>query len=201
MKIFSVILAAGNSKRMGKDKAFLKYKKSFFLKEIHKKLKKLSDEVIIVTNKKNYEKIKNLFPSSKVILNNKPELGQINSVKIASKYIMKSKEKAAIMINLVDQPLIKPKTYKILLQEFKNNNSKIIIPVIEIKNKEKRIKRGHPIIIPYKYLKLIIKAPYLKGLHWVTHHKNAKIKEIKVKDKGIIKDFDTPHDYKKLKFI
>ena len=60
-------------------------------------------------------------------------------------------------------------------------------------------KRGHPIIIPVIYRHLCFDGPLDKGLHWVTHHPSVKVVDLTVEDAGIIRDFDTPEDYAKLK--
>ncbi len=59
-------------------------------------------------------------------------------------------------------------------------------------------KRGHPIIIPRKCLRLCFEGPLDKGLHWVTHHPSALLADLDVKDREIIRDFDTPEDYQRL---
>ncbi len=191
--MYSVILSAGKSERMGRDKAFLKIDGEYFIVRIFKKLKDFSDKIIIVAGNHNYDKIKKLFPNQTVLLNADYELGQINSVKVAVKHIIENQIETPIMINLIDQPLIKKSTYKKITEAYKKNKNKIIIPYT--KKEDGNFKRGHPIIIPQKYFKLILKAPYEKGLHWVTHHKKAELKNIFVKDKGIIKDFDTYKEY------
>ena len=193
--MYSIILAAGKSKRMGVDKAFLEINGKSFIEIITEKLKDIS-KIIIVAGKHNFKKINNIYGNKfKIILNDNYKLGQINSVKLAVSYLIKNNIKESVMINLVDQPLIKKATYKKMILEHKKNKDKIIIPFTKIE-KDKN-KRGHPIIIPNTYFNLILKAPYDKGLHWVTHHKKVKVKDIYISDRNIIKDFDTYEDYLK----
>ncbi|MEA3306273.1 MAG: hypothetical protein U9Q34_00630, partial [Elusimicrobiota bacterium] len=59
-------------------------------------------------------------------------------------------------------------------------------------------KRGHPIIIPKIYWHLCFEGPEDKGLHWVTHHPQVKVLDLFVDDDNILKDFDTPEDYKSI---
>ncbi len=51
MSITAVLLAGGQSKRMGKDKPFLKYKGNTFLKTILKEIQDFVDEIILSINK------------------------------------------------------------------------------------------------------------------------------------------------------
>lgn len=48
--ISSIVLAGGESSRLGKDKAFLEVKGDFLIERIIKKLRQLSEEIIIVAN-------------------------------------------------------------------------------------------------------------------------------------------------------
>jgi len=193
--MYCVILAAGKSKRIGKDKAFLKIGKETFISTISGKLKKFA-KIIIVSNKNNFEKIKKELSGLTIIINKKYHLGQIYSVKLAIRYLIKNKINTPLMIHLIDQPLIRKSTYKKLISQYKKNTNKIIIPYTL--NNDKKRKRGHPIIIPQLYFPLVLKAPYDIGLHWVTHHKEVRIKNVYVNDKNIIKDIDTIDDYRNM---
>jgi len=48
--ISSIVLAGGQSSRLGKDKAFLKVKDQFLLERVIDRLRQLSEEIIIVAN-------------------------------------------------------------------------------------------------------------------------------------------------------
>ncbi|MEF3280812.1 MAG: NTP transferase domain-containing protein [Elusimicrobiota bacterium] len=201
--MISIILAAGKSLRMGeKDKALLKIKDKTFIEEISLKLRKVSDKLIIVAGKQNIKKITSLnIENAIILLNPKYFSKQLNSLKVAVRYLQSKNIKTPIMINLVDQPLIKLSTYKKIINFYKKNKNSIIIPKVKIQEGKDNFyfKRGHPIIIPAKYLSLIINAPYKKGLHWVTHHPKVKVMDLVVSDKNILKDIDTRQDY--IKYI
>ncbi|NLH38491.1 MAG: nucleotidyltransferase family protein [Elusimicrobia bacterium] len=196
--MISLILSAGKSKRMGSDKAFLKYANKTFIETIISKLKPVSDNIIVIAGKHNIKKIREMLSEDiNVILNPDYKLGQINSVKVAVKYLLKNNIKEPIMVNLIDQPYIRKETYKKIVNFYKKNKKYIIIPKAKISDSTSNnyfYKRGHPIIIPPEYFDLILKAPYDKGLHFVTHHKKAKVKDITVNDKMILKDTDTPEE-------
>lgn len=78
LEISSVILAGGESRRFRKNKAFLKIENKILIEQIVKKMRKLSDEVIIITNtpqKFNYLNVRII----KDIIPNKGSLGGIYS--------------------------------------------------------------------------------------------------------------------------
>ncbi|MCX7641993.1 MAG: NTP transferase domain-containing protein [Elusimicrobiales bacterium] len=196
--MYLIILAAGKSKRIGRDKVFIKYKGKTFIENIVDKLNSKVDKIIIVTGIHNHERIKKLFIDKKNIItlkNTKYHLGQIFSIKLATKYVKKYFIPKPLLIHLVDQPHIKKNTYLKMLKEFKKNDKYINIPTFYIK-KEKKYKRGHPVIIPPKYFKLLMKNPYHCGLHWLIHHKNVKTNNVIVNDKAVIEDIDTKKDLK-----
>lgn len=184
---------------MGSPKAVLGYQGKTFLEIIISELKKAGIKEIIVVLGKDKDKIFEKWKPSneKVIFNDKPELGQIHSLRLA---LAESGERD-IMICLADQPLIKFETYKKISDFFFENKNSIVIPkcLKEYSPGDIRYKRGHPIIIPNIYKKLCFEGPIEKGLHWVTHHSGVKVLDVEVSDGGILKDFDTPQDYFSLK--
>ncbi len=203
----AVILAAGDSKRMGKTKALLEYKGKPFIENIFQNLRenRVSDRIVVLgANEK--EVLSNWTPfGEKTALNKNPEGGQISSLRVGLKNM--NPESEAVLIALVDQPTIKTETYKKIIDFWLKNRDCIIIP--KVKRPENvsypltpkpypPYKRGHPIIIPKIYWPLCFNGPDDKGLHWVTHHSTVKVLDLFVDDDNILKDFDTPEDYKAL---
>lgn len=196
--MYLIILAAGKSKRIGGgDKAFLKYKDKTFIENIIEKISDKVKKILIVSGNHNYKSIKNKLNNTSniiIIKNTKYHLGQIYSVKLAIRYINENLKPDHIMIHLIDQPHIKRTTYLKMIKFF-NSKKEVVIPAFFIK-KENKLKRGHPVIIPKKYLNLVLKSPYSQGLHWFIHHKDVKTYNIILKDISVIQDIDTLHDFK-----
>lgn len=191
----AVILAAGNSSRMGSPKAVLKLSGRTFLEVIISNLKLAGlKDIAVVLGSDRKEILEKWSPSQEtVIFNDEPELGQLHSLRLA----MRTVSNRDIMLCLVDQPLVKQQTYSALVSFSALNPQAIVMPkcLREISPGEFRFKRGHPIIIPSSMQKLCFEGPLEKGLHWVTHHPLVRVAELEVKDSGIFKDFDTPQDY------
>lgn len=196
--INSIILAAGKSTRMGKDKAFLLYRGTTFIENIIKKLSRFSTSIKIISSPHNMDNIKKVAQKygADVIINKKSNSQQIHSIKLAVKKLMQEKTNNAVLLHLVDQPHIKEKTYDKIIDAYYRYRC-VIIPQYYLR-KEKRFKKGHPIIIPPRYFKTVMKSPPGIGLHWFIHHSDVKVKNIKVNDRAVIEDIDTEQDYKNL---
>ena len=59
-------------------------------------------------------------------------------------------------------------------------------------------KRGHPILLAKKVWPLCFTGPADLGLHWVTHHPSVKALDVDVECEFVVKDVDTPADYRSL---
>jgi len=222
-KLSAVILAAGNSERMGRTKALLEYRGATFLSTVCDALRQAgADERIVVLGRAQREILSAWKPQGeKVSLNPRPEDGQLSSLR--SGIESASKDAAGFMVCLADQPTIKPDTYKKIIAFWREHKDAIVIPrCMRDKAKEQPQvpgdspltscrsslstahsplphKRGHPIIIPAIYRHLCFEGPLDKGLHWVTHHPSVKVLDLTVEDAGIIRDFDTPEQYEEIK--
>ncbi len=196
--ISAVILAAGNSSRMGSPKAALKIGGRTFIEIIISNLRKAGiDRISVVLGKDRDIVLEKWRPNGeKLVFNDRPELGQIHSLRLA----LENGINDSFMVCLADQPLIKPETYEMIKDFALKNPDSLIIPKFfkEFSPSEKRYKRGHPIVIAKIYKELCFQGPIDKGLHWVTHHESVNVKELEVADPGILKDFDTPEDYQNL---
>lgn len=195
--ISAIILAAGDSSRMGRTKALLEYKGATFLGTALAGVKAAGvGETIVILGANRAEVLAAWQPKEeKFAFNGTPELGQIASVRAGLKVV--NPEAEAAMICLVDQPLIKPETYKLIADFWRCNKNSLVIPRCR-REAGSAFKRGHPIIIPREYFQLCFDGPAGKGLHWVTHHPSVKVADLTVEDGGIIRDFDTPEEYENL---
>lgn len=119
-EVSSVILAGGESKRFGRNKVFLKINNEILIDQIVNKMRKLSNEVIIVTNapeKFNYLNIKLI----KDIIPNKGSLGGIYSG------LLIAKNKSIILV-ACDMPFLNTSLLKHIISYSKEYD--VVIPKI-----------------------------------------------------------------------
>ncbi len=143
--IFSVILAAGESQRLGKPKSLLKINNDILINFLVKRLKKHNITTIIVTREELIAEIKNLTEEVEVISNNSPESGRTGSLQIGLNFILEnfSKNFKALVVP-VDRPGFSSSTLSKLLSL--NNTS---CP-------EKDGKGGHPLLLSKSDVKKIL---------------------------------------------
>ena len=193
----AIILAAGDSSRMGRPKALLQWRGLPFIEHVCDALRRAGvEDRIVVLGRASREILENWVPAGeKVTVNATPEHGQLSSLRAGLADISEFSE--GVMVCLADQPTIDAETYQKVIACWLSNKDSIVIPRV-LRPADSRLKRDHPIIIPAPHKALCFEGPPDKGLHWVTHHPSVKITDLEVNDPEIIRDFDTPEDYEAL---
>ena len=139
--IAGVILAAGDSSRMGFPKQLAEYKGKTILETVIDTVDENFSESLVVLGHENDTITEKLdFKESTILINENWEEGIVSSIRTALFYLSDNKEIHSVMIFMADQPSV---------------NSKIIEKLVNIKNKEDevviskyRYKLNYPILIP-----------------------------------------------------
>ena len=187
--ISAIVLAAGTSKRYGKqNKLLAKYKnKIILLTVIDKLLKSKVDELIVVTGQ-DKTKVKKQIPINHkiAIVNNKYfKRGMASSIKVGLGNL--NKKSKGFLICLSDMPKISTKTYDKIILSFQKHKR---LPVVPFYKKF----QGNPVCFPNSFKK------YFKKLNGDIGAKNLikekKFKRVKILNKSILIDFDYKKDFK-----
>ncbi|MGM0442146.1 MAG: nucleotidyltransferase family protein [Elusimicrobiota bacterium] len=194
-KICAVILAAGESRRMGKLKPLLTLGDKNFTQILKDKIKGagIRDIYLVLGARAGYIK-ENLNTSGLNIIINKswPE-GQLSSLKAALKKI-KNKYRGLMMF-LIDHPQVKQETVDALLGAFEKNPEKdIFIPSY-------KMSAGHPVIWSRSVFDALLDAPLNQGARVVTKNPEFKKEWVNVDDPYIKQDIDTPQDLRQVEDI
>ena len=190
-KISGVILAAGSASRMGRTKQLLLFKEKPILEHVVNNAKKANLHEIIVVLGHNAKEIKNEIDlsSTKTVINSEYNKGQSTS-------LIKGLEKISplcdgVMFLLADQPLINYSTINTIIKAFEKSTPLITIPYYNDI-------RGNPVIIAKPLFKELKSLKGDTGPRVLFNAFKNSILKVPVKDKAILIDVDTKHDYKKL---
>ncbi len=186
--ISAIVLAAGESKRMGKLKQLMPLGDSTIVEQtIDNLLNSKVNEVIIVLGHKAEEVMKAIVARPvKVIVN--PFYQQGMGTSIVTGLNLVSDEAQAVMLALGDQPFVDSQTINKLVDEFNSHNKGIAIPVYQSR-------RGRPVIfaIGYKNELLALKGD-IGGREIIDRHPDDVL-EVAVNCEGVCVDIDTEESY------
>ncbi|MFZ5570689.1 MAG: DVU_1551 family NTP transferase [Thermodesulfobacteriota bacterium] len=186
--ITAVVLAAGNSSRMGRFKPLLPIGGVTMVERTVALFRKAGIEDICVVTGHGREQLAPLFETAAVrnIVNRRDHLEMFSSVRLALDAM--EPETEAVILLPADIPLIRPWTVRFLLESHHRDRDRILIPCF-------RGKRGHPVIIPREYFDTIRSWCGKEGLKGVLDRLAPGTVPVAVADENILFDIDTPADY------
>ncbi|HWR16258.1 MAG TPA: nucleotidyltransferase family protein [Terriglobales bacterium] len=189
-----VILAAGDSTRMGSPKALLPWRRGTFLSGTIRALTGFTDLVIVVAGS-NAEILRPVADAEAAYLipNPQPERGQFSSLQVGLQEVLNRGRDAAI-ITLVDRPPCATQTVSLLQQEFLARIARDVWAVVP----EYQGQHGHPYVIGREMIGKFLDAPASATARDIQHANQAHIDYIAVTDPFVIANVDTPEDYQRL---
>jgi molybdenum cofactor cytidylyltransferase len=189
-----VILAAGASSRMGRDKALLPWRDGTFLSATIRALQPLTELVIVVagTNAPNLEPVVDAHAAF-LVVNPHPEQGQFSSLQVGLREVLNRGRDAAI-VTLVDRPPAEVETIEYLKPVFLSSDEQVWAVVPEYQGKH-----GHPIVIGREMIEAFLRAPVHSSARDVEHANQAHIRYVPISDPLVTANVDTPEDFEKLR--
>jgi molybdenum cofactor cytidylyltransferase len=186
--ISAILLAAGQSKRMGRLKQLMPLEQSTIVEEaVDNLLGSAVDEVIVVVGYK-AEDVMAAIAARPIKLVTNPDYEQGISTSIIAGLNMVQSKVQAVMIALGDLPLIDSQTINTLIEEFCNHDKGIAFPTYQGK-------KGHPVIFAIKYKGELLKLKGDVGAREVIKCHPDDVLEVEVASESVVADFDTTNDY------
>ena len=189
--ISAVLLAAGESRRMGEFKQLLPFgDKTFVECCVDNLLASRVDEVVVVTGHREAD-IRGAVGNRNVLFAHNTDYrdGMSSSIKRGVEAV--SKESRAYLIALVDQPQIGADIINRVIGTYEKAAALIVIPTYEGRN-------GHPIILDAKLRDEILAIDPAKGLRQVVRSHSSEAVRVEVSTDAVLIDFDYPEDYKRI---
>jgi len=187
--ISGMLLAAGESKRMGKLKQLMPLGQSTILEQtIHNLLDSTLDELIVVVGNRAEEITRAIADKPiKIAVNHNYQQGMSSSITAGLHMI--NHQAQAVMLILGDQPFIDSSTINKLISEFHGNDKGIAIPIY-------KGRRGHPVIFSLGYKEKLLKVKGDIGGKQIIKDHPDDILEVAVDSEGILLDINTMNDYR-----
>jgi molybdenum cofactor cytidylyltransferase len=193
--IIAVVLAAGESSRMGRPKALLPIEGVRFIEKIVNALKSTRVGKTIIVLGHNAEEVRRKIAdlSVDVVINPDYKQGQLSSLMAAVRSIASSADAGdadGILVHLVDHPYISPDLVNLMIERFYESKKLIVIP-------RYRERRGHPVILSKLLFEELLATPLDQGAKAVVHAHSSETLEIVTDDEGVTIDIDTPEEYRR----
>jgi len=188
VKLAGIILAAGASSRMGRDKALLSYQGSTFLNHIVFQFVSRLDPVVVVLGHHAEQIRAAIEPSPQlcVVVNDQYKLGMLSSLQEGIRALPDGIE--AAMFTLVDHPAVEASTLDRLISERQRTDAPLLIPRLGGR-------RGHPVIASRVVLDDMLRLPSDSSPKSVVRKHRERTLYVEVEDAGVLKDIDRPSDY------
>lgn len=199
-----VILAAGDSTRMGTDKALLPWPpgaaragSGTFLSTQIRSLSPFTELVIVVAgnNARTVTPIVYAEGASSVI-NPDPSRGQFSSLQVGLHEVL-NRGRDAAMVTLVDRPPVSNATIQTLCDEFAKVLANLKWAVVP----QYQGKHGHPILLAREMIEAFLKAAPTATARDIEHQNAEHIEYVPVDDLLVVANINTPEQYTALTVI
>lgn len=182
----AAILAAGESRRMGKPKALLPYRGHTFAEHLVETMKHPRVGIIrIVLGARAEElQVKLNVESGSIVVNEDWQTGQLSSIQAAIRSLPQGATEG-LMICPVDHPLVSPKLVDVLIEAFDSTAKRIVLPTFQGR-------RGHPVIFHASLYDELLAASVEVGARQVVWAHAEEVLEVPTEEEGVILNLNDP---------
>jgi molybdenum cofactor cytidylyltransferase len=188
----AVILAAGESRRMGSPKALLLYHDRTFLQHllditVHPQIGKQC--IVLGAGAEEIIQRAGLDPAMTVV-NPDWHTGQLSSIQAALRSLGSKPPVDGVLLCLVDQPLSTSALVKDLVGVFYRTGKSIVLPAY-------RGRRGHPVIFSCKLFEELLAAPAETGARAVVWKHKHEVEEVPTEEEGAVLNLNDPDTFRR----
>jgi len=186
-----VVLAAGDSSRMGYPKALLPMGSHTFLSRILETLGSACPGEVTVVVGRHAEEIRSrtVNPNVRFIVNPRPELGQISSIQLALRRL--EPDCAGCLLWPVDLPMVSASLVSALIGLFRDSEAWVVMPSCGGR-------RGHPAVFRRALFQELLDWPEGKSPKELILRHSEQMMLLSTEETAILEDVDTPEDYHRL---
>ena len=190
-EIMAIILAAGESTRMGKQKLLLPFQGKTIIEKVIKNIEASGADSTFVVVGSHRNDVINVIGRLNIGIcyNEDYKQGMLSSVKCGIRSLPVSCE--AVLVFPGDQPMIPPTVINKVIHAYINSGKGIVIPTF-------KKKRGHPLLIDRRYFEEVEKLEEHEGLRALAGKFIEDVLEVETGKNGILKDIDTREEYEEI---
>jgi molybdenum cofactor cytidylyltransferase len=189
--IEGILLAAGESRRMGYPKPLLKIGGRTFLDYLSAAMLESVSRLVIVlgaySERVRRELPREILDDPRIVVVENPDYarGQLSSLKTGLARVRP--DAAAVMVHLVDHPAVRAATFSRLVAEYGRSAKPIVVARFGDR-------RGHPVIFDRAVFGELMDTPLDQGARAVVNADPSRVDYLESDDPGITMDLDTPED-------
>ncbi len=183
------ILAAGESRRMGRPKALLDFQGKTFVDHLAEVTQHPRAGILRVVLGAKAEEIRTRIrvPAESIVVNQDWPLGQLSSIQAALRSLPDGATDG-LMLCPVDHPIVSREVVAQLIEAFYASDQQIIVPAYEGR-------RGHPVIFRADLYGELLAASHDLGARQVVWAHATQTLEVPVKEEGVVLNLDDPAAY------
>jgi molybdenum cofactor cytidylyltransferase len=182
-----IILAAGESRRMGYPKPLLKIGHRTFIEHIAATMLAVVPRLVIVLGAHG-DRVRAAIPHDKrisIVENPDYARGQLSSLKVGLSAIQP--DAAGALVHLGDHPMVQVATFRAIVDSYDRTGKPIVIA-------RHNGHRGHPVIFDRALFAELNSCPEEEGARQVVNAVPTRVGYVDSDDPGINLDLDTPAD-------
>jgi molybdenum cofactor cytidylyltransferase len=186
----AVILAAGESRRMGEPKALVDFRGQTFLQRLLNATKHPRIGLTRVVLGARVDEIRAALKLDPAIVVENPEWqqGQLSSIQAAIRSLLAAQTEGMLLCP-VDHPLISANVVAALIEQFDSTGKQIVLPTFHGR-------RGHPVIFRSNLYAELLKAPPEVGARAVVWAHAAEVLEVPTEDQSVVMNLNDPEALK-----
>jgi len=191
--ISTIILAAGQSKRMGQPKMLLPWGNENVLTHVISVFQSVGMYDIIVVTGGTREQIEVLASKLNVrtAYNDEHTTSEmLSSIQCGIRALTSRTQ--AVLIGLGDQPQVQEGSVRRVCETFQESKSNLVVPSYQMR-------RGHPWLVARPLWDELLKMDSSKSPREILNNHANEIEYVDVDNPSILQDLDTPEDYLKFK--
>jgi molybdenum cofactor cytidylyltransferase len=186
-RLEGIVLAAGESRRMGYPKPLLKIGEQTFIEQIAESMLTVVPRLIIVLGAHS-DRVRAAIPrDNRIAIVENPNYlrGQLSSLKVGLSAILP--DSTGALVHLGDHPVVRVETFRAIVVFYSQTGQPIVIA-------RHQGHRGHPVIFDRAIFAELQSAPEEEGARHVVNADAARVAYVDLNDPGINLDLDTPSD-------